>query len=150
MTTAFVLAAFGLFLIYLEFFFPSGVSAVIAAGLLVTSIIFFGFRGYAWGWIVLYSIILLVLVLLVCKAALSHVKSRVSHKADQEGFVAVPVDKKLIGQDATTLSELKPSGHILVHGKKLPALSDTGYIPQGTSVMITGVRGANYIVQTKD
>ncbi len=150
MITAFVLAAFGLFLIYLEFFFPSGISAVIAAGLLVTSIIFFGFKGYSWGWIVLYSIILLVLVLLVCKAAIKNVKSRVSHKADQEGFVAATVDKNLIGQDATTLSELKPSGHILMQGRKLSALSDTGYIPQGTSVTITGVRGANYIVKTKE
>ncbi|MBS0616443.1 MAG: hypothetical protein JSR58_07835 [Verrucomicrobia bacterium] len=150
MITAFVLAAFGLLLIYLEFFFPSGVSAVIAAGLLITSIIFFGFRGYAWGWIAFYSIILLVLVLLVCKMAIGHVKGRVSHKADQEGYIAAPLDKTLIGAEGVAISELKPSGHILVQGKKLPAQSDTGYIPQNTSVIITGVRGANYIVKTKE
>lgn len=150
MITALVLAAFGLFLIYLEFFFPSGISAVIAAGLLIASIVFFGFQGYAWGWIVLYSLALLVFVLLVCKAAITHVKGRISHKADQEGYVAAPLDKTLIGAEATTLCELKPSGHILLGNKRLSAISDIGYIAQGTLVTITGIRGANYTVKKKE
>ena len=142
-------ALVGLFLIYLEFFFPSGILGVCAAASLIASIVFFVFQGHAWGWIVVYSLALLVGVGFVCKLALSKVKKKVALHQDQEGFVAVSYDERFIGKEGIVLSDLKPSGHVLIEGKRLSAFSESGYIPKDTEIVVTGGRGAMLIVKRR-
>ena len=115
-----VLALFGLLLVYLEFFFPSGISVVIATGLLVGSIVIFAFQGYSWGWIAIFSILLLILVGVVCKIGLKHVKKKMSHQSDLEGSTAFTIDRGLIGQQAVTLSETQTQRPHFGAGKKTP------------------------------
>ncbi len=142
------LALVGLFLVYLEFFFPSGILGVVAAASLIASIIVFIFQGYAWGWSATYAILLLVATGFVCKLAFSKVKKKVSLHDDQEHFVAVSYDKDLIGKEGIVLSDLKPSGHILIEGKRVAAFSEVGYIPKDTRVVVTSGRGSMLIVKS--
>ncbi len=140
-------ALVGLFLVYLEFFFPSGVLGVIAAASLIASIIVFVFQGHAWGWIAFYSISLLIATGFVCKLALSKVKKKVSLHHDQENFISVSYDAELIGKKGVVLSDLKPSGHILIEGRRLAAFSESGYIPKDTPIIVIAGRGAMLIVK---
>jgi membrane-bound serine protease (ClpP class) len=140
-------ALVGLFLIYLEFFFLSGILGVCAAASLIASIVFFVFQGHAWGWMALYSASLLVATGFVCKLALSKVKKKVALHQDQENFVASSYDASLIGKEGIVLSDLKPSGHILVEEIRAAAFSETGYISKDTHIIVTGGRGAMLIVK---
>ena len=142
-------ALIGLFLVYLEFFFPSGILGVLAAAALIASIVVFIFQGHAWGWSATYSIALLIATGFVCKLALSKVKKKVSLNDDQEHFVAVSYDEKLIGKEGIVLSDLKPSGHILIEGKRLSAFSENGYISKDTPVIVLSGRGSMLIVKQR-
>lgn len=139
----------GLFLVYLEFFFPSGILGVMAAAGLMTSIIAFAFQGHAWGWIALYSIVLLMATGVVCMCAFSKVRKKISLESDQEGFVAASYDEKLIGKEGVVLTDLKPSGDILIEGVRLAAFADSGYLSKDTPVVVIGGRGSMLVVKGK-
>ena len=143
------LALVGFFLVYLEFFFPSGILGVMAAASLIASILVFIFQGYAWGWSAFYTISLLIATGFICKLALSKVKKKVSLNQTQEEFVAVSYDKNLIGKEGVVLSDLKPSGHILIEDRRLSAFSESGYISKDTLIIVTGGRGSMLIVKQK-
>jgi len=147
MTLLIAFALIGLALIYLEFFFPSGISAVIAAGLLIASVTLFSMRGYGWFWIALYSVLVFIAIGAVCLHALKQVKKKVALKSDQEGYQASSFDPALVGKKAKAVTELKPSGHITVEGRQAQAISETGYIGKDQDVTIVGGRGGQYIVK---
>ncbi len=142
-------ALIGLFLVYLEFFFPSGILGVVAAASLIASIIFFIAKGHAWGWSIAYAVILLGATGFICKMALSKVKKKVSLNDDQEHFVAVSYNTDLIGKEGVVLSDLKPSGHVLIEGKRVAAFSESGYISKDTAIVATSGRGSMLIVKQK-
>jgi membrane-bound serine protease (ClpP class) len=75
--------------------------------------------------------------------------SRLVLTDDQEGYVGVTFDEKLIGKTAIVQTELKPAGHILVDGKQVQALSETGFVSKGVEVLIVGGRGAHLLVREK-
>jgi len=141
------LALIGLVLIYLEFYFPSGVSAVVAAGLLVASITLLALRKTGWGLMALYCVALAGAIVFVCLTALKHVRKKVALHHDQEGYASASLDLAFVGKMAEAATDLKPSGKIRCEGKLLPAASDSGYIPKSESVSIIAVRGSQYIVK---
>ena len=90
---------------------------------------------------------------LLCKSALWMMKSRKREglclETDQEGFSIDPLDQNLFGKMAEAQTDLKPSGHILVEGQRLQAISDGEYIQKGKHIQILTGRGAYYIVKEK-
>jgi membrane-bound ClpP family serine protease len=75
---------------------------------------------------------------------------RLALKGEQnasDGYVACSCDAALIGRQALCLSDLKPSGHILVEGKSFQALSESGYLYKDAAVLISGTRGGCYLVK---
>jgi len=148
----FVLAAAGLLMIYLEFFIPGGILAILGGGLLVGSLVLFGMQKVGVGWLVIYFLILFILVLSTCKLALWQIRKSRKKKSfyladDQAGFQASEFKKEFIGKTAIAYSDLKPAGHILVEGEQLQALSETTYIDKGSTVLIIGGKGAYLIVK---
>ncbi len=153
MTLVFLLATIGLSLIFLEFFLPGAILAVIGTlAILISLGMFFVQNPILWGLVYLLS--LLAAVYLTCKLALWRLKSVRSkgnfyHGEDQEGYTASSFDQELIGKEGTVATELKPAGHILVEGKQCQALSESGFISKGIAVEIVSGKGSHLIVKEK-
>ncbi len=141
----------GLILIFLEFFLPGAVLAIIGiTSLLASSVL--SFMNYPPLWGILYLFLILLFVFCTCKLALWKIKRSKSqgdfyHGQDQEGYAASSFDLTLIGKEGIVSTELKPAGHIVVDGQLYQALSETGFLSKGTVVKIVGGRGSHLIVR---
>jgi membrane-bound ClpP family serine protease len=154
MSLIILLAVFGFLFIFLEFFLPGMIFAILGALLLIASISqFFFCYGILWGVIYLLSVLLLCIG--VCKIALSWIQR---HKAKdhfylnnhQEGYLASQFDPSFIGKEGIAFTELKPSGHILVEGKQQQALCESGYIPKGAAIQVVGGKGGHLLIKQKE
>jgi membrane-bound ClpP family serine protease len=65
---------------------------------------------------------------------------------DQEGFKASSFRHELIGKVGIAQTDLRPLGTISVEGEIAQATTPYGFIPEGSSVIITGGNGATLIV----
>jgi membrane-bound ClpP family serine protease len=146
-----LLAIAGILFIFLEFFLPGAVLAVIGTLILLVSLgLVFAQHSSFWG--IVYMLALILLVFGTCKLALWRIKrspskSHFYHGEDQEGFLASSFDSSLIGKEGTVSTELKPAGHILVEGKLYQAISETGFVSRGSAVKIVGGKGSHLIVR---
>jgi len=151
MAIIFLLGLVGLILIFLEFFLPGAVLAVIGTLTLLVSLgLFFAQYPVLWG--LIYMFALLPIVFLTCKLALwqiqrSKEKGHFYHGYDQAGYVASSFDQSLIGKEGVVSTELKPAGHITVNEQLYHALSETGFIGKGNTVRIVGGKGSHLIVR---
>ena len=141
----------GLVLVFLEFFLPGAILAVLGIiSLLASAALFFIDYPLLWG--LLYLLGVLGAVFGVCKLALWKLKGRKGtgefyHGEDQAGYLASSFDQQLIGKEGIVSTELKPAGHILVKGQLYQALSETGFISKGVVVKIVGGKGSHLIVR---
>lgn len=55
----------------------------------------------------------------------------------EKGYIAVEVNKDLIGEDGTCISDLRPSGKIMINNKVYDAIAITGLISKGELVKVT-------------
>ena len=53
----------------------------------------------------------------------------------------------MIGQTGTTLTDITPSGHAIIEGKKIDVMTEGRSIPKGSDVEITATRGPSIIVR---
>mgnify|MGYP000978061485 CR=1 FL=1 len=53
----------------------------------------------------------------------------------------------LINKNGIAASDLKPSGFIDIDGERFDSLSDDGYIPKGTAIVITRIEGSKIFVR---
>lgn len=149
-----LLSLVGLLLIFLEFFLPGAVLAVLGTLALLTSLgLFFAYYPAFWG--ILYMLAILLAVFVTCKLGLwrikrSQGKGNFYHAEDQEGYVASSFDSNLINKEGTVFTELKPSGHILVDGQSYQALSETGFIAKGAPIKVVGGKGSYLIVRSHE
>ncbi len=153
MAIIFLLAVAGIVLIFLEFFLPGAVLAVIGTIALLISL-GLSFAQYPALWGIFYLLILLLAVFMNCKFALWCMKrskgnAHFYHAETQEGYAASSFDQSLIGKEAIVSTELKPAGHISVEGKSYQALSESGFISKGVNVQILGGKGSHLIVKER-
>ncbi|NGX59375.1 MAG: hypothetical protein KR126chlam3_00526 [Chlamydiae bacterium] len=153
MWIAYCLSIIGLILIYLEFFLPGGIIALLGGLLLVGGVTYFSTFEVAVGYKVLYFALTILMTGATCKLALRVLSTRKNDQfylnADQEGFVAGSFDKTLVGREAKAASDLKPSGHIQLKEERFQAVSEGEYITKGSEIIISGGRGAYLIVKEK-
>lgn len=151
----FVVGIVGLILIYLEFFVPGLIIGIIGAALILLSLALFFSKGPSFP-LILFALSLVVLpILLICKLALwqlkrSKKKKSFYHGEDQEGFQASSFSKEFVGKTARAATDLKPSGHIIVEGQQIQALSQSKYIQKDDEVIIIGGQGGHVTVTTKE
>ncbi len=155
MIIPFIVSLVALLCIYLEFYLPGGILALIGGSLALLGLFLFSQAVPDLFWTGLYLILMCLAAFFVCKLALYRIRTAKPEKSvylhqDQTGFFASHYDKTLIGKSGEALSDLKPSGHILVEGQSLQALSESGYISKGDRILITAGRGAYYIVTKED
>jgi len=152
---AILLLFVGFFLIFLEFFLPGGVMGTAGALFVITSIIVFAFSGYSAFLTLMFAVGAIAGLIVVIRFSLARVKksspeSGLYENNDQAGFYASTYDREAVGEEGRALSDLKPSGHIVVHNKRYQAVSERGYINKDANIVVVGGRGGYLIVKHKE
>lgn len=142
----------GLFLILAEFYLPGGIMAILGGGVLICNIILFALSSESIIWTILYTIGVIIATGFVIKFALWKIPRNKSSRSvylsgDQQGFQASSFDASVIGKRGIVLTDLKPGGHILVDGKRLQAISESGYLVKGTSIEVLSGQEDSLIVK---
>lgn len=141
----------GILLILLEILILPGLIAGIIGGLLIMFGIFQTYSefGSTTGHIVTVSTILTLLISIYFSFK-SGAWNRFGLKNTIEGKVNdVTLLSLNIGDEGSTLSALRPSGTILIDGKRIEAQSQGEMIDAGTKVVVTKVLPNKVLVKTK-
>ncbi|MCC5831806.1 MAG: hypothetical protein JJU12_02040 [Chlamydiales bacterium] len=149
----FVLLALGLLMIFFEFFLPGGIIGTAGGLLVLLSIIFFGLQAKTALPVLLFTLFALFMVGVLIAFAIWRIKrgkmSGIFLNSEQSGYIASEFAKELIGEEGEALSDLKPSGHVLVNKKRYQAVSKMGYVNKGSKIKVVGGEGAHLIVKIK-
>lgn len=151
MILSYVLLAIGLGLIFLEFFLPGAILGITGGILILISVVLFAIYIKSAIWTIVYIAIAIILVVTLMKITVWRIRKSkpgggIYLNHDQEGYVASNYQKELIGKIGMTVSDLKPSGHVLIDGQMHQALSKVGYIEKNEQITVVGGEGAHLIV----
>ena len=146
-----LLQVLGLVLIVVEIFVPSmGLFDAMAAGILIYSLyLVFTTISFTMGMVFLGVDILLIPVILVLGFKALGASSLSLHKklSSKEGVSSQAPDlvswKGKIGE---AITDLRPSGTVMIDGKRLDAVTDGEYVDAGTPVVVTLVSGNRIVV----
>lgn len=149
----FILLFLGLLLILFEFYLPGAIMGILGGIAILFGIILF---AEAHSPIALFFFIvgaILAVVILIRFALWRIVHARPEHSIylhkDQEGYQASEFDAAAIGKTGIVLSDLKPGGYIIIDGKQHQAISITGYIPKGETVLVLSGQEESLMVKRK-
>ena len=146
---ALVIGLIGYIFVYLEFFVPGGLFAILGSALLLLSLVLMGF-SVSSGMLIFYLVVMILLLLGMIKVALVHIKRSkrsVYLEGDQEGYKASSWNEKFVGKEGITSTPLNPSGHIFVENEYLQAIAKTGFIKKDTPIKIVDGQGSHYLVE---
>lgn len=152
MITAFILLVLGFLLIFLEFYLPGAILGVLGGIMTFASIIFFAMNTPSPWLTVFYVVAIGVALGFLIKFSLWRIRTAkpgysVYSSGDQDGYQASHFDASVIGKIGVVVTDLKPGGHILVDGKRLQAISQSGYLSKGTEVIILSGQEESLIVK---
>lgn len=152
--TPFILLLLGLLFILLEFYLPGTIMAILGFIMVVASVLTFIGQSNSPAAILLFTIGVCISIIFLIKYTLRRIPKAKSEysiylKGDQEGYQASTYDASAVGKTGTVLADLKPGGYILVDGKRLQAISISGYIAQGEEVLVIAGEGESLIVKQK-
>lgn len=151
----FLFLAAGLALIFIEFYLPGMIMGISGSILVVISVILFAAEAQSTASVALYILGVLIAIGLLIRFTLKRIRNTASKKtiyldSDQEGYVAASYLQEAIGKTGIALTDLKPSGHALIEGKRLQVLSESGYITAGTEIHVIRGQGAHLVVKPKE
>lgn len=141
----------GLAVIVIEIFVPSlGLLSVMAAGILLYSLyLVFSTISYSMGMVFLGVDILLIPVILVLGFKALGASSLSLHKklSSKEGVSSQAPDLvSWKGKKGEAVTDLRPSGTVMIEEKRLDAVTDGEYVDAGTPVVVTLVSGNRIVV----
>lgn len=145
----------GLILLFLEFYTPGGILATVGIVCVVVSLVSYISSSSSILDSSLFVLFSLALVVATVWFALYSIR-RSSKKntfyldSDQEGYQAASYDAHLIGKTGKALTDLGPSGFVLIEGTRIQARSRGSYIDKGSLVEVIGGEGAHLIVKKYD
>ena len=147
----FVLVIVGIFLIFLEFYLPGAVMAVIGSIFILAGTILFAAQSQSILATTLFIISIAIAIAFLVRWTLQRiVRARPQYSiysgANQTGYVASTYDKSAIGKVGIVLSDLKPGGYILIEEQQHAAISIEGYVPKGESVKVIGGQEQSLLV----
>ena len=151
----YLLVLVGLLMIFFEFFLPGGIMGMAGGLLMAVGIVLFAIQTNSAWMAIVFAVVAVGLLVGLARFALWRIKTGRGSKGiylstDQEGYMASEFAKEYIDKSGEALSDLKPSGHILVEGKRIQAVSKVGYIHKGSKIKVVGGEGAQLIVKQKD
>lgn len=144
----------GFFLIFLEILIlPGLITGIIGGGIILFTLIYsFVKHSFEVGLLILiFSIVLaLVLIILVKKLKLWD-KFILRHNQLRDlGYIATPDIKDLLGKRGIAITDLRPSGIILIDGKRYQAQSEGEYIPSNSKIEVINSIGQTIIVKKEE
>ena len=141
------LGLLGLLLIYFEFFVPGGILGVLGGLAVILSVFLFAWESGSHLESLIFIGAMIALVIFIIRLALWEIRKKPAFFSNdnQSGFVASSYDHDLVGKQGEALTNLTPSGYVLVDGKRHQAVSESSYIKKGESVMIVAGEGARLI-----
>lgn len=148
----FIFLFLGLLLILIEFYLPGAIIGTIGGILVVTSIVLFAMEATSPLYVVLYIIGVVLAVTYLIKFALWRIRTAkpgrsIYLNSDQTGYQASSFDSSAIGKTGVVVTDLKPGGHILIDGKRMQAISQSGYLTKGTEVIVLSGQEESLIVK---
>ena len=66
------------------------------------------------------------------------------------GFVSAEPRTSLVGRTGSVLTELRPSGSVLIDGKPVDVVSEGAYVTKGTQVVVIEAQGSRVVVRKQD
>lgn len=150
--TPLILLVLGFLLIFIEFYLPGAIMGIAGGIMVFASIILFAIQSQSPIAIALYIIVAAVSLGLLVKFAIWRIRTAkpdrsIYSNSNQEGFQASHFDASAIGKHGIVDTDLKPGGHIVVDGKRMLALSQSGYLTRGTEVVVIGGQEESLIVK---
>ncbi|EMS78982.1 NfeD family protein [Desulfotignum phosphitoxidans] len=150
-----LLQVLGLMVIVVEIFVPSlGILAVTAAGILFYSLyLVFTTISFTAGMVFLGVDILMIPFILVLGFKALGASSLSLHKklSSREGVSSQAPDLvSWKGKKGEAITDLRPSGTVMIEGKRLDAVTDGEYVDAGTPVVVTLVSGNRIVVDKNE
>jgi membrane-bound serine protease (ClpP class) len=150
-----LLQLLGLVVIGVEIFVPSlGILAVTAAGILFYSLyLVFTTISFTAGMVFLGVDILMIPFVLVLGFKALGASSLSLHKklSSREGVSSQAPDLvSWKGKKGEAITDLRPSGTVMIEGKRLDAVTDGEYVDAGTPVVVTLVSGNRIVVDKNE
>lgn len=149
---AFLLVVMGLIFILVEFYIPGAVMGILGGVSILVGILLFASQTSSLLAIVAFVTGTAIAVGLMIRFAIWRIVNAkpqysIYSNHDQEGFQASAYDKTAIGKRGTVLTDLKPGGFILIDGEQHAAISISGYISKGESVVVVDGQEQSLIVK---
>ena len=148
-----IITVLGLLLIFFEFFIPGGIAAILGGLMIVIGVTTFSILPIPLLIKGAFFVCACGATAALCSFALFLIRRKGSEslqlKADQEGFTSASSDKSLIGLSGVAISDLKPSGFVLVEGRRYQAVSQGVYLKKGHPIFVEEGRGATLIVSSQ-
>ena len=138
----------GITLIFLEFFTPGGLLAILGT---IAILLGFLLSIFYQSWIIscIYLFCCLILSGYACYIAIQKIKkskNTLCLSTDQSENSLEKLSSNLIHETGITLSELKPSGFVLIKGSRYQAISESGFIEKNQPIQITQIRSFSVVV----
>lgn len=150
--TPFILLALGLVLILFEFYLPGAILGILGGILVLMSIVLVAMQTSSFLWLIVYLIAVVIALICLIKFAIWRIRTAKPSRSiylssDQRGYQASSFDASMIGKTGIVATDLKPGGHILIEGKRLQAISQSGYLVKGTEVLVLSGQEESLIVK---
>ena len=138
-------------LLFIEFYLPSGIIAT-AAGMFLLIACGQAFFVYGAAAGLAFFVGAVVGSGLVVWLAMALIRRSASHNtlylsSSQEGFVGAQADQSFIGKHGIAVSDLGPSGFVMIHNHRLQAVSEGKYVDKGARVIVDRTQGAYLVVR---
>lgn len=149
----YIMASFGILLIFLEFYLPGAILGISGAFLLLFSYFALIREGAGPIEILLFILVTIGAVTLLIRYllwAIPREKRGIYLSGDQAGYVSSTFDKNAIGKKGIVATDLKPGGFIIVNGSQQAAISLSGYIEKGNQVFVISGEGDSLLVKGID
>ena len=153
-STVIALASAGVALLFLEMFLPGIIEGVIG-GILIIAAVFTAYHdiGAAAGNVTLLAASVATAALWwfwATKFQHTRFGRRMTLTAADSGTSQPAGLAELAGQTGTALTPLRPSGTILVAGRRVDAITGGEFVEKGAGIRVVRAEGAAVIVQRRD
>lgn len=151
---ALVLFIVGLILIIAEIFVPgfgilgiSGIASVALGVVLSAPDIIQGLTTLVVA--VIASIIIIPILFIFISKKTNLLKRVILSESEtvEEGYVNAPKNDDLLGKTGKAVTTLRPTGTVLIDGKRVDVVTDGEYLPNDTEVKVIKVEGARIVVE---
>lgn len=152
MTAIIILFLAGILLLALEVFVPGAVMGILGAILILAGVVVAWVVHGAGGGLVALAVALVLLAVTLYIEFVVLPKTRLAKKFSMTATVAgtsqgpVASLAEVLDQPGETATALSPSGYVLVKGRRYEAFSQSGFLPKGVPVKVTGLDNFRLLV----